>query len=418
MNLKRYKEFIAESNSSYEFGCVYVNFNIDNWNKIVSKIDTADLYEPGDSKYGISKDPHVTLLYGLHDRVTLEQVKDSLKDTYDGLKIEIDGVGLFENEKYDVLKLNVKKTEKLKRIFEKLSELPNSNEYKTYNPHITIAYLKRGTGKKYLEENLIPNIDNKLNIKYSKPDGTILNVDFEKLKPVESNITESASSNNVSIFDVSDYLSDLFYNRVESNAEYLKWIVDHFIGDGIYDIFNDKIDKIISKLRSVPISKIRFLFEDFGYNFIYIDTWSVSYGVSYIRSNIYIKDEYLENSQAKSYLLSYFLKDIINMAISEVFLKNLESDPYVNNKEWQIVNLNIQKYDILEDIKKYDASLIFQIGEFGETRENKYINSNILEETIKSDFIPILEGLNYEKIEWGKFNKDGYLLEYKFVIYL
>ena len=67
----------------------------------------------------------------------------------DKIMIEIENIDTFENEDFDVVKFNVKKTEQLQRIFDALSELPNENTFPDYNPHMTIGYVKKGLGEKY-----------------------------------------------------------------------------------------------------------------------------------------------------------------------------------------------------------------------------------------------------------------------------
>lgn len=167
--IKNYFLFLEKSN--YEFGCIMIKINFENWNSLKNIISSEDIYNEGES-YGFETQPHLTLIYGLHKEVTTEQVKSILGNfNLDRLSIEVDGIGNFENSDYDVLKFNVIKTETLKQIHDFLSELPNSDKYPDYNPHITIAYLKKGTSKKYLDRNfkmVIPEIESVI---FSKPTG-------------------------------------------------------------------------------------------------------------------------------------------------------------------------------------------------------------------------------------------------------
>ena len=150
MKVKKYIQFIKES-TSYDYGCVMVEVKVSNWNEITSIINKDDLYEVEGENYGIQDNPHLTLLYGLKSNITKEQVEQVLQKAIDGDKIiiEIENIGLFENDNFDVVKFNIKKTEQLQKLFDSLSELPNENTFPDYNPHMTIAYVKKGLGKKY-----------------------------------------------------------------------------------------------------------------------------------------------------------------------------------------------------------------------------------------------------------------------------
>ena len=150
MKVKKYIQFIKES-TSYDYGCVMVEVPVSNWNEITSIINKDDLYEVEGENYGIQDNPHLTLLYGLKSNITKEQVEQVLEKAIDDDKIiiEIENIGLFENDNFDVVKFNIKKTEQLQKLFDSLSELPNENTFPDYNPHMTIAYVKKGLGKKY-----------------------------------------------------------------------------------------------------------------------------------------------------------------------------------------------------------------------------------------------------------------------------
>lgn len=181
MKIKNYIQFIKESNG-YKYGCVMVEVPVSNWNEITSYINPEDVYEePGDNTHGIQKNPHVTILYGLHDGVTEDEVK-SVFENFDGdINIKVDGIDIFENEKYDVVKFNVKPDGALQQLHDKLSEFPNSNEYPDYKPHITIAYVKSGTGEKYVKPEYKYEVKNANKITYSMPNGQKVNFDYKKI---------------------------------------------------------------------------------------------------------------------------------------------------------------------------------------------------------------------------------------------
>ena len=191
MIIKKYLQFITEKINGYDYGCVMVDVPVGNWNEITSWIDKEDLYEVEGENFGIQKRPHLTILYGLHDDVTPDMVK-SVFDQFDGdINIEVNGVDIFENEKFDVVKFNVKPDGALQELNNKLSEFPNSNEYPDYKPHITIAYVKKGLGKKYIKPDYHYTVKNVDEITYSMPNG-------EEFKfNLNDNLSESINENKM-----------------------------------------------------------------------------------------------------------------------------------------------------------------------------------------------------------------------------
>lgn len=122
-----------------------------------NKIKKEDLYvEEGNDDYGIEKNSHVTLVPCLDNDVDLEELKKYLKDIseYDAILTDI---SKFECEDYDVLKCAAKSktlydtNKKIVKIFD------THSEYKEYQPHLTIAYMKHGKADKYLKE-ILPKL--------------------------------------------------------------------------------------------------------------------------------------------------------------------------------------------------------------------------------------------------------------------
>jgi len=133
---------------SYEYGCAMLYFDFPEMNQIHAMIDPSDVYEKeGDETYGLSSNPHCTLLYGFHKEVQVEQVKDAL-DQFKFTKCMIHNSSVFTSEEYDVLKFDVENSV-LYKVNEKLKQFPHTTKYPDYHPHCTIGYLKSGCGKKY-----------------------------------------------------------------------------------------------------------------------------------------------------------------------------------------------------------------------------------------------------------------------------
>jgi 2'-5' RNA ligase len=153
MIIKNYIQFIKES-SGYEYGCVMVEVPVSNWDEITSYINPEDVYTGGDDTHGIQEFPHLTLLYPIIGDVKYEKVRDVLQSILDKeIIIEIDGIDIFENDKFDVVKFNIKSNDYLNKIHDKLkSKIPNDDKFEIYKPHITIGYTKKGTGEKYIKK--------------------------------------------------------------------------------------------------------------------------------------------------------------------------------------------------------------------------------------------------------------------------
>lgn len=179
MKIENYIQFIKES-SGYQYGCVMVEVPVSNWNEITSYIDPEDVYTGGDDTHGIQEFPHLTLLYGLHKEVTPEMVKSVFEGFTKDINIEVNGIDIFENKDYDVVKFNVNPDGALQELHDKLSEFPNSNDFPDYKPHITIAYVKSGTGKKYVKPDYKYEVKNVNHITYSMANGNKIKFEYTK----------------------------------------------------------------------------------------------------------------------------------------------------------------------------------------------------------------------------------------------
>lgn len=169
------KDLMKEnSQSTYDYGCVMLYFDFPEIQKIHKLISPSDVYtEEGDNTYGLEDEPHTTLLYGLHEGVSNVDVDETLS-RYTYYTCKIHNPSLFENEKYDVLKFEVE-GDNLHETNADLKKFPHTTSFPDYNPHLTIAYLKKGEGRKYV------NMLNKAGLNefwlapqygvYSKPNG-------------------------------------------------------------------------------------------------------------------------------------------------------------------------------------------------------------------------------------------------------
>jgi 2'-5' RNA ligase len=117
---------------------------------IAAKIPDEQIsVDPDDPTIGREKAPHITVAYGLSKDVTEEMIREVIADQKP-IEVTLGKTSIFENEKYDVLKVDVTSPELSainKRIEDDLG-LPGKT-FDGYEPHITIAYLKKGEAQQY-----------------------------------------------------------------------------------------------------------------------------------------------------------------------------------------------------------------------------------------------------------------------------
>lgn len=135
--------------TTYKYGCLMVKVNLpDLVNISTSILKEEDIFNDKDNSYGIESEPHVTILYGLHNDIDHDKILHLCK-ILKPINLSLTDISLFENE-YDVLKFDVESSH-----LELLNELVKNtfkytNDYPDYKAHLTIAYLNKGTGKNYI----------------------------------------------------------------------------------------------------------------------------------------------------------------------------------------------------------------------------------------------------------------------------
>ena len=150
---------------------------------IQSQIPEEELYtEEDNDNYGLEKETHVTLVPCLENDANVEDLKKMLQPL-DKYVLILNNVSMFDNnENYDVLKCGASSmvlNDTNRRIREKF---PTHSEYAEYNPHVTIAYLKKGLGEKYIKEILSPLVilkPKQFNFSFVGEDGQDRNIIFK-----------------------------------------------------------------------------------------------------------------------------------------------------------------------------------------------------------------------------------------------
>jgi 2'-5' RNA ligase len=121
------------------------------------RLPIADLHSLPDKpdKYGIETDPHITAFYGFkptdrlgYQQTDLESVRALLR-TVDPFTVELRDLGVFEQARYDVLHVKVEPHPSLVGLHYSLKRLVPDSDSWDYVPHVTLAYMKKGTAARY-----------------------------------------------------------------------------------------------------------------------------------------------------------------------------------------------------------------------------------------------------------------------------
>jgi hypothetical protein len=185
---------------SYSYGCIMGYFGENPMDFLSAgredyDVKEEDLYDNDEHEYGREIEPHVTLLYGLHQDIDEQDVIDVLKV----LKMDIckfTGISCFKNDKFEVLKWDIDSVDLAlaNKLICKL--FPYTNKFPDYHPHCTIAYLQPGAGDKYTSRQP-NNIVNLPIVKwvYSMANGRKISVDYSGTVEVIREATEAVQEN-------------------------------------------------------------------------------------------------------------------------------------------------------------------------------------------------------------------------------
>jgi 2'-5' RNA ligase len=134
----------------YDYASTQVNLTPDIAQKIMdwgNENIPDDEISNHDENAGRDDEPHITVLYGIVDQDP-QQVVDLLKGKGKA-QAKLGKVSLFENDDFDVVKVSVESADLGK--FQKImwDGVEHESDYPEYDPHVTIAYVKAGSGSKY-----------------------------------------------------------------------------------------------------------------------------------------------------------------------------------------------------------------------------------------------------------------------------
>jgi len=160
---------MSKNNVQYKFSSTQVDLpkefakELMEWGK--KNIANEDVYtDPKDPSYGRENEIHITLKYGLHSAES-DEVKALLRGE-SAIELKLGTISKFRGDGYDVLKIDIDSPD-MHRLNKLISEnVEVTDTYPTYRPHLTIAYVKKGTcnnllkskkfdGKKFIIDKII-----------------------------------------------------------------------------------------------------------------------------------------------------------------------------------------------------------------------------------------------------------------------
>jgi 2'-5' RNA ligase len=140
-------------NVKYSFSSVQVNLPHDLAQEIIkwgkAHIPEHQLFtDKTQGHLGREDEIHMTVLYGLHSESPV-QTKELVAKT-PPFPIHLAKIGIFStNDEFDVVKINIEGDE-LKDLNARLAKnCQHTNRHGAYRPHVTIAYVKKGTAWKF-----------------------------------------------------------------------------------------------------------------------------------------------------------------------------------------------------------------------------------------------------------------------------
>lgn len=124
-----------------KYGCVYLPIEGDVRDELLAL--SASIPSDLLAEKGRETEPHVTALYGIEN--DNPSPTSELVAAFGPVTCTLGAVGVFERPEYDVLKVTVYGVG-LHLLNARLRTLPHVSEFPEYKPHVTLAYVQKGTG--------------------------------------------------------------------------------------------------------------------------------------------------------------------------------------------------------------------------------------------------------------------------------
>ena len=120
-------------------------------------IKESNIYnDPEDPSLGRENAPHTTIKYGIHSQDP-EEIKELIKD-FKQFPISFGKISKFNSEEYDVIKIEMESKE-LRKLNKLISDNLECTDKHDFNPHLTIAYVKKDSCDDILGEKVFDDLE-------------------------------------------------------------------------------------------------------------------------------------------------------------------------------------------------------------------------------------------------------------------
>ena len=112
-----------------------------------AQVSKGDLFDHEDAEGGLEDIPHCTVLYGIRS-ASPGGTHKALSEFDGDVELSLGPMQVFDgNDEYDVLVISVDSPD-LQRLYDLLKRyVPNSSKWPVYKPHVTVAYMKKGSAR-------------------------------------------------------------------------------------------------------------------------------------------------------------------------------------------------------------------------------------------------------------------------------
>ena len=146
--MRTWNKFLDEKEGERDFSSTQINLPKPLAEEIIAwgreNIPDSFLYQ----ETGREEKMHITVLYGLRDERP-DKAKEILEKEK-AVKLKLGKISAFDTSgEYDVIKIEVN-SPGLHKLHRLLQALPHEDSHPKYNPHVTIAYVKKGKGKRII----------------------------------------------------------------------------------------------------------------------------------------------------------------------------------------------------------------------------------------------------------------------------